>query len=341
MAAVVMVGSVACSSDAGAPAADDGPPATGAPSTASNATSPSTVPDGAGSSPSDAAGAAEVPPVEHDQIAVGDLVFDVRLQGPADGELVVLLHGFPQTSAEWRHQQEALAQAGYRTVAPDQRGYSAGARPPAVDDYALTLLADDVLGIVDALGVDRFHVVGHDWGAAVVWVLGAVAPERLVTLTSVSIPHPAALTAAVSDPSGEQTGKFDYIDTFIAPGASERLATPEFFAAAMGDVVDEADRAEYLDVLGTPDAMDAAVNWYRANDPREVSGDLLPPTEVPTLFVYGTEDCCLSRDGADRTGDFVDAPYRYEVLDGIGHWLPEEAAGVLNGLLLEHLAQES
>ena len=101
------------------------------------------------------------------QISVGDFTFDVRVAGPEDGEVVILLHGFPQTSYEWRHQLAALGEAGYRAVAPDQRGYSPGARPPNVEDYAATLLAEDVIGLADAIDADRFHIVGHDWGAAV------------------------------------------------------------------------------------------------------------------------------------------------------------------------------
>ena len=101
------------------------------------------------------------------QVAVGDFTFDVRMAGPDDGEVVILLHGFPQTSYEWRHQLGALAEAGYRAVAPDQRGYSHGARPPDVEDYTVSLLVGDVLGLADAIGAERFHVVGHDWGAAV------------------------------------------------------------------------------------------------------------------------------------------------------------------------------
>ena len=120
------------------------------------------------------------------ELAVGDLVFDARAEGPADGELVLLLHGFPQTSLSWRHQLGALAAAGYRAVAPDQRGYSPGARPADVAEYRIERLVGDVLGFADALGVERFHLVGHDWGGAVAWQVAGRHPERLRTVTSLS-----------------------------------------------------------------------------------------------------------------------------------------------------------
>ncbi|MFN8040747.1 MAG: alpha/beta hydrolase [Acidimicrobiales bacterium] len=272
---------------------------------------------------------------------MGDLTFDVREQGPADGEPVILLHGFPETSHEWRHQQEALAAAGYRTIAPDQRGYSPGARPVAVEDYRLDLLVDDVLGLADAMGVDRFHLVGHDWGAAVAWATAAKAPERLRSLSVVSVPHLAAYAEAMRDPAGEQSRKSGYIDTFLAPGAPERLSAPSFFDVAFSKVATPEDIAEYRKVLGTPEAMAAALRWYAANDPRHQTGELLGPVSVPTLFVYSTADCCLGRDAADATAAHVTGPYRYVVLDGVSHWVPEEAADRLDQLLLAHLRDPS
>ena len=311
-------------------------PARPAATSSTGSVSTGSVTSGTVSTGSAAAGAAGE--VRRSQVRVGDLTFDVREQGPVDGEPVLLLHGFPQTSHEWRHQQEALAAAGYRTIAPDQRGYSPGARPAEVADYRLDLLVDDVLGLADAMGVDRFHLVGHDWGAAVAWATAAKAPDRLRSLTAVSVPHLAAYAEAMVDPAGEQSRKSGYIDTFLAPGAAERLSSPSFFDVAFSKVAAPDDIAEYRKVLGTPEAMAAALRWYAANDPRHQSGPRLGPVSVPTLFVYGTADCCLGRDAADATGDHVTGPYRYVVLDGVSHWVPEEAADRLDRLLLAHLA---
>jgi pimeloyl-ACP methyl ester carboxylesterase len=118
------------------------------------------------------------------------LVFDLLAAGDPAGEPVLLLHGFPQTAACWTELAEALADAGYRVLAPDQRGYSPGARPAAVRDYRMPELVADVLAVADRAGARRFHVVGHDWGGAVAWHLAARHPERVATLTAVSTPHP-------------------------------------------------------------------------------------------------------------------------------------------------------
>src|SRR5439155_25455793 len=132
------------------------------------------------------------------ELHVGPYTFSARADGPRDGELVLLLHGFPETSYEWRNQLPALADAGFHAVAPDQRGYAVGARPPALDDYRVEQLAADVVGFADTLGADRFHLVGHDWGGAVAWVVGGNHGDRLQTLTVVSTPHPVPFSESIA-----------------------------------------------------------------------------------------------------------------------------------------------
>ena len=152
---------------------------------------------GSGTSPAAPTGSGEIHEI---QIEASGFVFDARVAGPEDGEPVLLLHGFPSTSWEWKDQLRALGEAGYRAVAPNQRGYSPGARPEAVEAYAISNLIVDVLNIADALGFDRFHLVGHDWGAGVAWGLGVAAPDRLLTLNPISVPHPDAFQAELADP---------------------------------------------------------------------------------------------------------------------------------------------
>lgn len=242
-------------------------------------------------------------------IPANGMRFRVREAGPASGALVMLLHGFPQSGYEWRTVMPTLAAAGYHVVAPDQRGYSPGARPAGDDRYTLDHLVADTVAIADHYRARRFHLVGHDWGAGVAWATAIAHPSRLRSLTAVSVPHPAAYAEASLDPNGEQSRKKGYINTFAAPGAATTLANAGFLRAAGPADATDADIAEYTRVLGTPAAMDAALAWYRANDLRTGLGTGAPAVKVPTLFVYGTGDCCLGRDAADLTGRYVKAPY--------------------------------
>ena len=275
--------------------------------------------------------------MESIELAVGDLVFDARAAGPADGALALLLHGFPQTSFAWRHQLEVLAAAGYRAVAPDQRGYSPRARPAEVEEYRSDRLVGDVLGMADVLGVDRFHLVGHDWGGAVAWQVAGRHPERLLTLTSVSTPHPAAFRRSIQE--GEQRDRSRYILFFRTPEAEPFFLADDATGlrgvyAASGLADDAVD--EYVRVLTQPGAMTGALNWYRAADVGLVEG--LGPITTPTLYVWSTHDPALGQDAAEATAQHVGGPYRFEVLENVSHWIPEEAPDRLNALLLGHLA---
>lgn len=267
---------------------------------------------------------------------MGPFTFDARARGPAEGELVLLLHGFPQTSFAWRHQLAALGAAGYRSVAPDQRGYSRRARPADVAAYHQERLVEDVIGVADALGADRFHVVGHDFGGLVAWHTAARHADRLATLTAVSTPHPRAMARSILE-GGEQAEKSSYMLFFRSPEA-EGFFLDDDAAGLRGlyDATGLSDSEEYVRVLGERSAMTAALNWYRALD-RDVIARMGAIT-TPTLYAWSTADPALGRQAAEETAEHVDGPYRFEVLDGIGHFIPEEAPDVLNRLLLEHVS---
>jgi pimeloyl-ACP methyl ester carboxylesterase len=274
------------------------------------------------------------------ELAVGGLVFDARADGRDDGELVLLLHGFPQTSFSWRNQLDALGAAGYRAVAPDQRGYSPGARPADVGEYRVERLVGDVLGFAEALGVERFHLVGHDWGGAVAWQVAGRHPERLRTLTSLSTPHPAAFRRSIQD--GEQRDKSSYMLFFRSPEAEPFFLDNDaaglralYTSSGLADDAVE----EYVRILTQPGAMTAALNWYRAADPGLVEG--LGPITTTTMYVWSTYDPALGRDAADGTAAHVEGPYRFEVLEGVGHWIAEETPDALNTLLVDHLGGAS
>lgn len=271
-------------------------------------------------------------------LTVGDLTFSVITAGPDDGELVVLLHGFPQVGSCWRHQVPVLADAGYRVLAPDQRGYSPGARPDGVAAYHSTELTADVLGMADALGVERFHVVGHDWGASITWQLAARHGDRLRTATTLSVPHPLAYSAALASEHTDQQQRSSYFPLLREEGSEHGLLAEDAAGLRMvyaASGLSEEESAPYLAALSTPEALGAALNWYRAAGGHLVAD--LGPVTVPMLHVWSTEDAALGREGAEATGEHVEGPYRFEILEGVDHWIPEHAPERLNQLLLEHL----
>jgi pimeloyl-ACP methyl ester carboxylesterase len=270
-------------------------------------------------------------------IQVGDLVFDARSAGPADGELVLLLHGFPQTSYEWMAQLEALARAGYRAVAPDQRGYSPGARPPDVASYNVIALVGDTLGMATALGYERFHLVGHDWGGGVAWGVAGVAPERVRTLTALSTPHPAALATALADTTSCQYQASAYFDVLSQPNAS--LASLAQIGVGFDGVPQHAIDEYFAKVLSQPDVLNAALNWYRANLANRALTGTIGAIALPTLYMWGKADVTFCRETAEDTENYVEARYRFVPLEGAGHWLPEAASEAVNDELLAHLSR--
>jgi pimeloyl-ACP methyl ester carboxylesterase len=277
--------------------------------------------------------------VERLELAVGELAFEARADGPEDGELVLLLHGFPQTSFSWRYQLPVLAGAGYRAVAPDQRGYSPRARPADLTSYRAERYVEDVIGLGDALGADRFHLVGHDFGGFVAWDVASLHPERLSTLSVVSTPHPAPMAKSILE-GGEQRERSSYMLFFRSPEAEAFFLDND--AAGLRSLYEATGLSEvdeYVRVLTQPGAMTAALNWYRAVD--RSTAMAMRPITTPTLYVWSTNDPALGREAAEATATHVTGPYRFEVLEGVSHWIPEEAPDALNALLLEHLRRES
>ena len=264
------------------------------------------------------------------------LRLDVRAAGPADGELVVLLHGFPQSSAIWAPQLDALAAAGYRAMAPDQRGYSRRARPTDVAQYGIDHLVGDVVSIADRVGAEHFHVVGHDWGAVVAWHVAGRLPGRVRSLTALSVPHPAAFAAALASVDGDQRRRSAYMSFFRKAGdAEDQLLAGGGLAAMLRGTGYPLDPLDVVDRMSEPGALTAALSWYRAMD---VSVAAVSNISVPTLFVWSTDDAALGREGAEATAAYVDGPYRFVVLDGVSHWIPEEVPNAVTRLLLEHLS---
>jgi len=280
------------------------------------------------------------------EVEANGLAFAVRVAGVSGARPVMLLHGFPETSWCWRGIMGTLAEAGMRAVAPDQRGYSPGARPPNTEDYALPNLVADAMALADVLDMQTFDLVGHDWGGMLAWVMAAQSPERVRSLAVVSTPHPGAMRAALSGADPDQAKRSSYISLFRKPEEPERMLLGDdgsgrdlrdvFVNAGMPDAAVDEYVPEYLGVLLQPGALTAALNWYRALDASEVSS--LPPVMVPTLYVWSTGDLALGRVAAEATAEYVAGSYKFVVLNGVSHWIPEEAPEELGRLLLDHLA---
>jgi pimeloyl-ACP methyl ester carboxylesterase len=276
--------------------------------------------------------------IEHVQVRTPAGIFDAIADGAADGWPVLLLHGFPEAAIEWDRQVAALGSAGFRAVAPDQRGYSPGVRPTAVEDYAMDELVGDVLAIADALGWPRFHLVGHDWGAAVAWVVAGRHPDRLSSLTTISVPHPKPFGAALRDDEDQQV-RSAYIQDFRRPRHAEKMLMADDAKAlrqVFGRSVPRSRVQEYVDRMTEPGALTAALNWYRAMRLGDTGAGEIT---VPTMYVWSTDDLALGSTAALATEQWVTGPYRFEMLEDVSHWVPEEAAETLSALLITHLAE--
>ncbi len=270
------------------------------------------------------------------QITVAKLVFDAASAGEPGAPMVLLLHGFPQSSYSWRYQLAPLAEAGFFALAPDQRGYSPGARPAGVEAYATEHLLGDALALMDRFGNGRAHVVGHDWGGQLAWLLAAHHAERVASLTVLSRPHPEAFAAALrEDPA--QAERSGHHRAFQDAGAARMLLADdarrlrELFGGAR---VPAAAQEAYLEVLGEEVALDSAINWYRAS---RLAG-ATPAVSVPTLYLWGNDDATVGRQAAERTADHVTGAYRFVELDGVGHFVTDEVGERVTRELLEHLA---
>jgi pimeloyl-ACP methyl ester carboxylesterase len=248
-----------------------------------------------------------------------------------------MLHGFPETSSTWDLCVPGLTDAGYRVLAPDQRGYSPGARPGKVRDYRVAELTADVLALADAAGLERFHLVGHDWGGVVAWHLGSQHPDRLHTLNVLSTPHPRAMAEAL--PRSTQLLRSSYVGLFRTPIVAERVLTAGngvIFRRALQSSGLPAEEVEHLyEAMSEDGALSGALAWYRAAGPLSMRS--IGRVSVPTMYVWSSGDAALGGVAARRTRGWVDGPYRFEVLDEVSHWIQREVPDRLVELLLSHL----
>jgi pimeloyl-ACP methyl ester carboxylesterase len=267
----------------------------------------------------------------------GGVGLHVEISGPDDGPAVVLLHGFPDTGRLWAKQVPALTDAGYRVVVPDLRGYGRSDKPAEVDAYNLLYLAADVGAVLDAAGIERAHVVGHDWGAAVAWGVASFAPERVDHLAVLSVGHPSSFAGA----GLEQREKSWYMLLFQFEDVAEQWLSADGWANLRSWGL-HPDADAVIAELEANGSLTPGLNYYRANvHPRVlVEPPLqLPPVTVPTMGIWSSGDFALTEQQMTGSAAFVTGPWRYERIDGPGHWMQWEAPDKVNTLLLDFLAK--
>jgi pimeloyl-ACP methyl ester carboxylesterase len=259
----------------------------------------------------------------------------IEYEVTGEGRPVILLHGFPDSGRLWREQVPALSQAGFKVIVPDLRGYGRSDKPPDVDAYRMPLLVQDVLAVLDDAGEPRAHVVGHDWGAAVAWALAVGAPDRLDHLVALSVGHPAAFRGA----GFEQYARSWYMLLFQFKGVAETFLSAGDFTG-MRRWAGHPDVDAVIEDLKADDSLTPGLNYYRANVPPESflggSSDL-PPVEAPTMGVWSSRDFALTETQMVDSERYVAGEWRYERIEGVGHWMQLEAPDQVNRLLIDFL----
>ncbi len=255
------------------------------------------------------------------QFSRGRHTFDVIDSGPLDGTPVVLLHGFPQRASSWNAVAEHLHERGLRTYAPDQRGYSPGARPRTRWGYRASQLKADVLALIDEIG-GPVHLVGHDWGSAIGWAVAAAAPELVSSYTAVSVPHPGAFVSSMV--KSNQALKSYYMGIFQIPLLPELLLSRKAAGKQLRHAGMTAEMVRtYRTEIVEHGALSGGLGWYRGL-PFAPIGEIGGKITVPTTLVWSTNDVALGRKGAELTEKYVTGPYELEVYEGLTHWLPDE-----------------
>lgn len=273
-------------------------------------------------------------------VDLGDVTLHVRDSG--SGTPVVLLHGWPDTGDLWRNQVPALTAAGYRVIAPDLRGFGASSKPTHLAAYTAPMMVGDVIGLLDALDIGRAHLVGHDWGAAITWMAAALVPDRVASMTAMSVGNPAAFRSA----GWRQREKSWYMLLFQFAGVAERWLSDNNFRN-LRDWAAHPDIESVVQRLADPAVLTASLGLYRAIlppeslvQPAESLAQPLPPVTVPAMGVWSTGDFALIEEGMTGSARYVTGPWRYERVEGAGHWMQLDAPDTVNALLLDFLGQQ-
>jgi len=265
-----------------------------------------------------------------------DLIFTCRVGGLENtNKTVILLHGFPETSRMWKGLIETLSSSNYRVIAPDQRGYSKGARPLKVDDYKASKLSQDIINIANAFSVDKFHLIGHDWGSAIGWALTSKFKNRVLTFTALSVPHLDAFSYAIINDETQKKKSY-YIKLFRLKFLPE-LYFKIFNYKNLRNLWSSSDENEiesYLNVFSQTNALKCALNWYRAinlSNTKKI-GNIF----VSTLMIYGTKDIAIGEKAVDETEKYMKGPYSLIKIKA-SHWLVQDSFDLVSKKILNHL----
>jgi pimeloyl-ACP methyl ester carboxylesterase len=282
--------------------------------------------------------------VRFEQITTNGVRLNVAIDGPEDGPLVILLHGFPEFWFGWRKQIPALAARGFRVVAPDQRGYNDSDKPPRTKDYVLDELAKDAVGLIDAFGRKTASVVGHDWGGAAAWFAALRHPDRVDRLVAIDVPHPLVMRRYLFT-RPQQVMKSWYMFFFQLPGLPERLIAQNDFAGFIGKMArpgtfTAAELEVYKEAWRKPGALRSMLAWYRAI-PYQITQrfeDVETRVRMPALIIWGKDDAILGEDMAPASAGYCDHG-RLVVIEGATHWVHHEEPERVNALIAEHLGR--
>jgi pimeloyl-ACP methyl ester carboxylesterase len=270
------------------------------------------------------------------EISLGTLQFDCRIAGDVNYDLVILLHGFPETSIMWRPLMEDLAPKGFYCVAPNMRGYSKNACPKGKKHYSIEKLSQDVLDLAQALGKTRFHLIAHDWGAVIGWYLAYHHSTNILSYTALSVPHLKGFFEALQNDSDQQE-RSKYIKMLVIPFVAEYTIRKQDFALfrKLWKHSSEEELQDYLVTFREKKVLTGALNYYRANIGKSRTEDI-GDIEVPTLFIWGNKDMAIGAKGVATSHQYMKGPYTFLELDA-GHWLIQTVYNQIKPAILKHL----
>ena len=268
--------------------------------------------------------------IQGTSMKINGLNLNVLVEGA--GEPVLLLHGFPDSNYLWRGVIPRLVKAGYQAIAPDQRGFGESDAPKGKENYAMDLIAKDAVAVLDELGIEKAKLVAHDWGAVIGWLLAGTYPERFECYTAISVGHPKAYASA----GYEQKKKGWYVLFFQLRGIAEKMTMANNWATFRKTVNDHPEFDHWIADLSRPGRLTAGMNWYRANLSKLWKADF-PRVKIPVFGIWSTKDVALAEDQMIRSAAYVDAPWRYERMEDISHWVPVDAPDKLSELIIKFL----